>query len=274
MFTPARLLTIALVVVLAQPIYAQQPLATGDVVVNIGSTVAKRGRVVARAQLKTGILLPVSYDPRDILGTEIHIRNRGLTPLEISGAPCFVSACSRIIRLRPLETRVGPVVTFHSVVGLPGTLIFTSTPEQLSFSLRLFDPLKPEAMGTDVPVIRESEMLRGKTDLLGVSVSERLQVTLRIYGGKVGSRFVVRIFDDAETLRKVMTATTGATVTDGEHIIRPSSVQIDQLETLPELAGLNRVRIEVEPEDPEGKFWTFVTVWNKQTGQIMTVTPQ
>ncbi|HXI12014.1 MAG TPA: hypothetical protein VNM92_05145 [Thermoanaerobaculia bacterium] len=117
-------------------------------------------------------------------------------------------------------------------------------------------------------------MLSGKTDLLGVTLSERLQVTLRIYGSKVGSRFVVRIFDDAETMRKVMTATTGATVTDGAHIVRPSSVQIDQLETLPELAGLNRVRVEVEPEDPEGKFWTFVTVWNKQTGQIMTVTPQ
>ncbi|HXI12004.1 MAG TPA: hypothetical protein VNM92_05090 [Thermoanaerobaculia bacterium] len=166
------------------------------------------------------------------------------------------------------------MISFHSIVGLPGTLISTSSPEQLSFSLRLFDPSKPEAMGTDVPVIRESEMLSGKIDLPGVPLSGRLQVTLRIYGSRVGSRFVVRIFDDAETLRKVMTATTGATVTDGEHVIRPSSVQIDQLETLPELAGLNRARIEVEPEDPEGKFWTFVTVWNRETGHIMTVTPQ
>lgn len=248
----------------------------------VGSPAA-RGRIASRVPpvaVEVPILVPLSYDRFSDPGlwTALYIHNRSSTVVSISGAGCPFDGCRSTILLNPLKTTIPFLL--HTPYRSPGLLVYTSQPEDLSFSLQVFDGSKfdgskPEAMGTDVPVIRESELLSVRADLLGVWLSGSSEVTLRIYGSRSAARFLVRFFDDSGALRKVL-----ATVTrefgfsfDGRPTLA-ASVQIDDLANLSELLGLSRVRIEVEPEDPQTRFWTFITVWNKQTGQITTVTPQ
>lgn len=235
-----------------------------------------RGRVANRVvstAADSPILIPLSYDKNSdpSLWTALYVHNRSSAAVSMSGVDCLADPCPETFVFFPLQTASFPLAKtrYH----YPGVLVYSSKPEDLSFSLRLFDASRPDAAGTDIPVIRESELLSGMADLLGVSFPGSLEVTLRIYGSRPAERFAVRFFDDSGTLRKVLDSVTSGDFINGRRTFA-TSVQIDDLASLTELRGLSNVRIEVEPADTQTRFWTFVTVWNKQTGQITTVTPQ
>lgn len=157
--------------------------------------------------------------------------------------------------------------------GYPhGTVMWVPRPEAagLALSLRIRDVSRQaEGWGTEVPVVREHDLIHGKpVHLLDVPLDPRYRVKVRVYmveplltewrGGAV--RF--RRGDQVTTLPFTLADATG-----GLHI-EPYYAEVD----LPQGTAGERVNVEIElPLDATG--WAFASVTNNETQQVTIVAP-
>jgi hypothetical protein len=142
----------------------------------------------------------------------------------------------------------------------------------LSFALRGRDISRAaEGFGTEIPVVRESELFTG-TDmaLLDVPLQSGYRAKLRVYAFDVNSGLlpgatakIVRVNGGATTTLGV--ELTRTCIDDATCAVTPYYGEID----LP--SNIGRADVFVEVAEP-AQFWSFITVTNNETQQVTLVT--
>lgn len=158
----------------------------------------------------------------------------------------------------------------------PGVFLFVrkGNADRLRFHLRIRESSQGQTAGTELPVVREYEFLTGRAAFLDIPVSPEYRSTLRIYGleNEESKPVLVRIFTlhGSDPFAEV----TLALAPTPEGLLRPAYGEIVDLTTAFAVSGTAPLRIEVEPLDPEVRFWGFVSVTHNQNQHVMTITPQ
>jgi hypothetical protein len=174
---------------------------------------------------------------------------------------------------------------FYNPAGNPGVMVFypPENEQTIHFSLRVQDVSRQaQTWGTEIPVVREHEFRTGRLSLPQVPLDARFRPMLRIYDvDRDGGAVAIRYFDNdgvllaQESVQFIVPE--GSQRPDGLFYYGywyPGWAQVgDFVARHPQLAGNDRVRIEVEP--PAGvHFWAFVSVTNNETQHVTLITPQ
>lgn len=222
------------------------------------------------------ILLPLFLPPiKGAFGSEFHTQLRmanssasertyvfGIEPF------CILSACipldnSEFPALIEENGAVDPDIEY---TGKPGRFLYiaNSAPDVFA-NLRVFDASRSAFnFGTEIPVIREHEFIRGPIKLLGVPLDPRFRNTLRIYALEAVP-VVVNFGNESHpvTLRAGLNLFEPAY---GEFNLFPvgtGTVDVTIAPVLPPVVG-------IEPPP----MWAFVSVTNNDTQLITTISPQ
>ncbi len=153
--------------------------------------------------------------------------------------------------------------------------------ERVRINARIYDVSREtETAGAEMPIPRENEFTDGIIDLLSIPVAPQYRHTLRVYDadGRHGARVRIRVFAEDEVEPRLVTDRTlsaehGGRLTSALLPTHPAILQAELGQLLP-LAGIESVRVEVEPLDEGVRLWSFVSITNNQTHHVTTVTPQ
>ena len=132
-----------------------------------------------------------------------------------------------------------------------------------------------EALGAEVPVVREDELFDNRSfSLLNVPSDSRFRTALRVYTieGSGSFRLVIKpMFGD-----DVLVDTEHITTRPAETPYGHGFLVIGHLvASYPALAGHGPLRIEVIPRSPGGsRIWGFATVTNNETQHVTVISPQ
>ena len=144
-------------------------------------------------------------------------------------------------------------------------LIPRTESKHLWFSLRVRDVSRAaEGFGTEIPVVRESDMFRGTMTLLDVPLDPAYRVKLRVYAfGEMETDDLGRIsgFGTFAMHRSCSGAASCAAT--------PWFAEID----LPVRGDDERANLYVTPPAGAGLAWAFATVTNNATQQVTVATP-
>lgn len=235
----------------------------------------------------TPVLIPLIFQGPGAFGSEWVTTAMGYNDSDVAVTPLnhVVTNCPPNVSPCPLPLFAPRVWdSFHHGVLYPTGVILwlpRDQDEDLHFSLRVRDRSRSDDNdGTDIPVVREKELLR-EVHLLDVPLRAGFRHTIRIYdlGFSEGRRVTVTAFGPfGETL-----ATSSATlVAERENCLGgpvgciPSFPRFASLSDFvsSDLPGVDRMRLEIRPSDPGMRLWAFVSITNNVTQQITTVTPE
>lgn len=176
--------------------------------------------------------------------------------------PCITSPC-------PPDTSGISIPPHHTFTGFfptgePGHLVTIADGARVEFNLRVRDLSRREdSAGTEVPVVRESDFL-SRVNLLNVPAEANFRRLLRLYSGvPIDARITIRSQGDDSVL------STATVHLAGGGLETPAYAEFRDFP-----ASISPLRIEIEPIDPAGKLWAFVSVTNNSTQEITLVTPQ
>lgn len=153
---------------------------------------------------------------------------------------------------------------------------------RLTFQLRVQDISRQSlTWGTEIPVVRASEVLTGEVNLVQIPMDLRFRQTLRVYDidSRISSQVRLRIYSPesnaplVETTLQLSRPVSG-TCPDPESCY-PGYAEITHLrDRFPELVFHDTVRAEIEPLTEGLRYWAFVSVTNNETQHVTTITPQ
>jgi hypothetical protein len=237
------------------------------------------------------ILLPVyTNEPVDGANgsrwqTDFWLRNNSAAKtVNLAPWPCG-PVCPPVV---PNSYTLQPETAIHNLPEgydpAPGTVsrilyLLRNQPE-VSMSLRVAD-ISRSALnaGTEIPLIRESELLDAPADLLNVSYDpSKFRLMLRIYDPfATSAQYRVTLYgmsEGAAPLEHEVTLTTQSPQT-GDFRTEAAVAQYD----FSPLANVDKVwpaafRIHIEPLVPGSRYWAFVSITNNETQLITLVTPQ
>lgn len=218
-------------------------------------------------------------------GTDFWIRNNGTETVRLAPWECPAGlVCPPVF---PLTHALGSGQTLHNPADLftggrsnVSQIVYVSAPSDVSMSLRAGDVSRNTLnAGTDVPVIRENELLRNAAQLFNVPMNNPdFRVLLRIYElTSERSDFAVRLYaQTGQAGGPVHSVTlTASTPQSGPFRNEAAYAQLDVTDLLRlEKLWPAAVRIEVVPVDPGRRFWTFASATNNQTQLVTLITPQ
>jgi hypothetical protein len=237
----------------------------------------------------TPVLIPLIFSGPGALGSQWVTRasffnesSVAITPLNrnaVSTCPPNVSPCPA----PPFAANAWD--EFHHGASYPSGLILWLPRNQVNdidFSLHVRDITRAgENLGTEIPVIREEELISGDVHLLNIPVADNFRYTLRVYdlGFKTSRRvFVSAVSPTNETVGSITLelqaadeACLGGPVGCTPNLPRYAVIQ-DFLTA--SATDLEKIRLVIHPESPEMRIWAFVSVTNNSTSQITTITPQ
>ncbi|MCM2313956.1 MAG: hypothetical protein NDJ92_02225 [Thermoanaerobaculia bacterium] len=185
----------------------------------------------------------------------------------------------------PAESRHEPLLFQPDVGGPPGILLYAKREfvEKLSFSLGIQDVSRQAlTWGTEIPVVRESELFTTTLQLFDVPTDARFRQALRVYDPDGKQQSLVRLdiyssddeFIATITLAIVPPPAAPCNVPTGVACF-PSTVQVLSLaDQFPEIRRYGLVRIAITPLSQGLRFWAFVSVTNNETQHVTTITPQ
>ena len=147
---------------------------------------------------------------------------------------------------------------------------------KVSYNLLVRDRSRQaEALGAEIPVVREEELYDGTSlSLLNVPTDARFRAALRFYTIEGSGTVQLRIkpLFDSDPLVSTQITTARAGQTPYEHGFL---VIADLVHQYPALAGRGPLRIEVSPQSPGTvRIWAFVTVTNNLTQHVTVISPQ
>lgn len=263
---------------------------TGD-----GRSTTVAGAFTYEASLEaqfTPILLPVYTDGRvpgangSMWQTDLWIRNSGTENIELAPWVCPPGqACPAVFPYRHTLVPGGTIhnlpAAFRPPTANPSRVIFATRDQgdRLSLQLRNADVTRSTLnAGTEIPVVRERDLLASPADLLNVPFDTSFRVMLRIYDvANTTSRFRVSLVAQTDTATTVEHAfEIEATTTDtGEFRSTAAYGQFN----LEDLRVMKRVwptalRLRIEPLTPGSRFWAFASVTNNETQLVTLVSPQ
>lgn len=238
--------------------------------------------LVAPAVRAEKILLPILSKPAPgALGsrweTEVRMviasnEEVGVFPL-VGCAPCEL----------PRNVAFDPPLWFQQPNHPPGTIVYvdSSAADSVFFSLRVRDISQAgNDRGTEIPVVRESELFTTSLQLPDVPLDPGFRQTLRIYDvdARPGAAVRLRVFGDGEQPlvdQAVPFAFSPAHNPNLQQNVTPGYVQLNRLaDAFPALAGHDRVRVVIDPMTAGLRFWAFVTLTSDATQHLTLVTPQ
>ena len=239
------------------------------------------------------VLLPVYLDA-PLAGnngtrwdTDFWLRNNGGAAVLLAPWPCETEVCPAVVPfyvpVPPGDTRRDLPPFFRVPNANPSRVLFVSKPgvKDVSMQLRVADVSRATLNGgTELPVVRNGELLTGIAELLNVPYDAgHFRLSLRIYD-LAYSKAKFRVTVDANEeggptsgLHSVeLTATTDET---GEFRTQAAYAEYN----FGELASLNRafphgLRVEIAPLTPGSRYYPLISVTNNETQLITLVTPQ
>lgn len=176
------------------------------------------------------------------------------------------------------------------LTSAPGGFLYVERGRErdVTISLRAQDVSRQaQTWGTHIPVVPESAAFTGEQvlSLVDVPVGVEFRSLLRVYDFDPGEprRVHLRFYE----LRSSNTSSNGAAadVLLGELLL---TVRTDPgldplhgpgygellLTGLPNLVGRDRIRVEVEAEQPTVRFWGFVSATNNATQHVTVISPE
>lgn len=233
-------------------------------------------------------LLPIAINDRTVpgaYGSEWIARfgaANSMSTEAIFQMPLSMPEVSNSIRIESGQSAlaVGWIPQFYNPTIVPGLMIFYDPRDEagIHFSLRVQDLSRQSSTwGTEIPVVREHEFRTGRVQLPLVPLDARFRSMLRVYDvDRLGGSVAIRFYDDDGVLLAVSSLPLDVPnpTTQITGVWYPGYLQMgDFVAWHPQLAGHDRVRIEVEP--PAGvHFWAFVSVTNNETQHVTLITPQ
>ncbi len=155
---------------------------------------------------------------------------------------------------------------------------------EVSFALRVRDLSRDaEDFGTELPVVRDSDLFATRIHLLDVPFNTRFRQTLRIYDPDASgsSRVRVRVYGLSPVkdllLDEVVTLSTFERLEPTQNLglpALPGFVQYDLGSKIPRLSDYRTGRVEIEPVTSGLRFWAFLSVTNNTTQRVTLITPQ
>lgn len=222
------------------------------------------------------ILLPILAPPvHGAFGSEFHTtlrissKERGFSLYGLDVITCPLpetTVCWRLeapIEFLPDEQLAG----FNHVEmnGTPGRFVYVGSSESdaVAMNLRVHDVSRAALnFGTEIPVVRESEFVRGQIRLLGVPADSRFRYTLRVYG--LNAPFVLVTIDGHPPV--TLPLRPGAT------IYEPAYAQFSDFPA----GAAGEMSVRIEPPTNADPIWAFVTVtnnsWNYSAGTAANAT--
>lgn len=233
------------------------------------------------------LLVPVSIETLAGAGgarwtTELAALILSDAQLEFAPHPCEFSANTCAMLLPPLRRQIPGTFLFST--SSPGGQYFYIRPQDAAkwrFNARIRDLARAEqTAGAEMPIVRDSELRSDVIALLNVPVAPQYRHTLRIYDDRgrerTGARIRIYAGDETEPrisvvrdlVRQDVRTTTSALLA-----MRPAYAQAE-LAQLGTIAGLESLRVEIEPVDPGVRLWAFISIVNNETHHVTVVTPQ
>jgi hypothetical protein len=174
-----------------------------------------------------------------------------------------------------LGPSLGQELVIHTQSAVPAAFVFlpNEQADAIELGLRVRDvSQQSDSWGAEVPVVRADRAFARPFDLLNVPLPSRFRQTLRIYdfeksGGSVRVQYYNMTGGPAlkEYVLPLLTPT---------DIYTPAYLQFDQFAGLPELAGVDRIRVRISPMDASQRLWAMVSVTNNVTQELTLITPQ
>lgn len=138
--------------------------------------------------------------------------------------------------------------------------------------------------GTEVPVVPETKAYAGRFQLVDVPVGVPFRTLIRVYGFAESEKGVILRFfklnpgqhdpldtEPDELLHEMPLALRPAPV-QPDNELKPSYAQL-MIDQIPELAGAERLRVEIEPVTPGIRYWALASITNNVTQQVTLVSP-
>jgi hypothetical protein len=215
------------------------------------------------------------------------IRNSGSEAVTLAPWPCLAEVCPPVF---PLTTTLGSGASIHNLPAQftapsanPARLLYVgrSGASEVDFGLRVRDISRDdENFGTEIPVVREAELLTQTSNLLDVPMTGEFRVLLRFYElAYTTSGFDVSVYPQtAESTASPIHSFTIAPATSqqGDFRTQPAYAQFDltELLNLDDRQWPSAVRVEIRPQTPGSRYWAFASITNNDTQLVTTVTPQ
>ena len=209
---------------------------------------------------------------------ELWVRNDGASPVNLWAADCSSFGNPVVCPLRidvPPERTVLVDVREPVNADHPGVLLYVPRQRagELTFNLRVRDLNQgTQAIGTDIPVVRESEMRRGKTTFINVPLQPNGRVDLRLYVPQSGATFDVKVYaEPAGHLLAERTYSHVGVVEETQPPLVPVTINAGSV-----FRGwiVDRVRVTVERTGTDAPYWPLLTITNRHNNQITVVTSQ
>lgn len=210
--------------------------------------------------------------------TEVWVRNGGQNPVMIVTG-CQVGGCQPYLMFPGVAERDTGVI-YPPPGQPPGTFLLADRryAGDLQVSLRIRDLSRQElTWGTELPVVRSTDLRIGKLGFLEVPLEARFRQMLRLYSMAAEPIPVTVSFFEIPWLNlspQPALATRTLTITPTTFDVLPGYVELPDFgSTIPELIGKERVYVEIR-SDSALPFWGFISVTNNETQHVTTITPR
>lgn len=232
------------------------------------------------------VLVPIYFDKQLPGGAgsiwETQFRLRADAHVEVAPFDCGPDTpCPPIY---PSRRSVRPGETLTKAPNAPagyegrGRLLFLSkhAAKDVSLQVRIADLSKGRVdAGTDIPIIRQSQLRSNTMQLLNVPFDAAFRYRLRIYEtANVPTSFRVRVFDEGVNANPgplfELIAQTSSNEKQAEFRFQPFYFETD----LPPFAGVSAVRVEVTPLASYSQSWALLTITSIETNHVTVVAPQ
>lgn len=236
------------------------------------------------------VLLPIYIDGsvRGVGGsqwqTDFWVRNDGGTGVSLAPWVCPPGqSCPAVF---PLTRALQPSESLHNLppfvrapTNNPGRILYYTKGAKLSTTLRVADVSRQSLnAGTELPVLRSDDFAGSTIQLLNVPAGTTFRHMLRIYD-LTASATIFRV----NVYKQVEGSASGEVVASFE--LKTVPTQTAPFRDLPAYAqselnpyfpaGLEGpLRIEVFPQTPGARFWSFVSITNNDTQLVTLSTPQ
>lgn len=219
--------------------------------------------------------------------TDLWIHNGGANDVAI--APMVCPAATPCPAVFPNTYTLGaghsvhnPTAFFAEYETNLSQILYIAKPgaKDVSMSLRFADVSRNTLNGgTDLPIIRESELLTRSAQLFDVPlVGQNFRVMLRIYDVTYSdAAYSVLLYPSGEGAAEATYGMTLYAVTPRATPFRDEAAYAEfDLTSLLQLPRVwpESVRIEIKPLTPGSRFWAFASVTNNETQLVTLITPQ
>ncbi|HYI13076.1 MAG TPA: hypothetical protein VEK57_28780 [Thermoanaerobaculia bacterium] len=271
-----------------------------DVKVRIGSQEVVRPSVftyVSPAQYET-VLLPSHTDERvsggfgSVWQVDSSVFNGNLIEMEPEVDYAHFVCDSVVLCIGPSQILPGRVNGIPTTTGFPrepNWLMHVRRPaaDALRFSLRVRDTFRQGlSWGTELPVVHERDFAT-RVQLFDVPLQPRFRQTLRVYALPAGLTCCTPVTIRFHSLAGELLHSTTAQLRRSDIAVgtvdrpypgspdfpmQPENATLDFLGNIPELAGRESVRVEVD--GGSRSIWAYVSVTNNESQQVTVVSPQ